>query len=313
MTALHRHAASLGRSLALVLIAGLLCCAPQSIRTANADTEGRQTLEGVPSRVIALNWALAEQVTELGVPLVGAANPAGYAQWVVHPPLAGGVADIGQRDAPNLERIAALDPDVILIAGEQSVFRTRLETIAPVLHFDPFREDHDNAAAARRIFLDLADLLDRRSIAEGKLAAMDTRMADLRDRIAGAYEGTPPKVTVIRFIDAKRVAVYGENAMTTAALNGLGLVSGFPVPASRWGLAFKPVTDLAGVDEGLVLHIEPFAAAEQLFGSPLWQAMPFVGEDRFAALPPLWTYGGAMSIGRIAEAVASEVLARRGQ
>lgn len=311
MSVRHRLSAASGGGAALVLIACLTFFAAGAMRTAAADTEGQRAFERAPSRVIALNWALAEQVVELGVPIVGVADPAGYAQWVMHPPLPDGVADVGQRDAPNLERIAALAPDVILTAGEQSVFRARLETIAPVLHFEPFREDHDNAAAARRIFLDLADLLDRRSVAEDKLAAMDARLADLRDRIAVAYDGAPPEVTVVRFLDAKRVVVYGDNGMPAAALNGLGMVSRYPLAASRWGLAFKPVTELAAIDRGLVLHIEPFAAAGQLFASRLWQAMPFVAEDRFAALPPLWTYGGAMSIGRIAEAVASEVLARR--
>lgn len=276
-----------------------------------ADSAGEREFDAVPRRLVALNWALAEQLIELEAPPVGIADPAGYTEWVARPALPADIADVGKRDAPNLERIAGLAPDAVLIAGEQSAFRPRLEPIAPVLHFDPFRENHDNAAVARATLLDLGGLLERRDLAESKLAAMDARLAALKAEIADAYDGNPPRVTLIRFIDDKRVVIYTANGMPAAALEALGLHSAYPAPPSRWGLAFKPVTELAVIDEGLVLHIEPFPAAGELFPTALWQAMPFVAEGRFGSLPTLWTYGGAMSIGRIGEAIAAELLFRR--
>jgi iron complex transport system substrate-binding protein len=93
--------------------------------------------------------------------------------------------------------------------------------------------------------------------------------------------------------------------MPAFALEALGLENATPLPPSKWGIAFRKVEELGHIREGIVLHIEPFHEAERLFATPLWQAMPFVREGRFRALPPVWTYGGAMSIGYLAEAIAA--------
>jgi len=295
------------------VLAGLAAASvvgPAAAETRITGSRGPQVFDRPPRRILSLNWALAEQLIDLDTPPLGIADPAGYRDWVRQPELPADTIDLGKRDAPNGERILSLDPDLILIAGEQIVAARRLESIAPVLHFEQFSADHDNAATARRIFLDLGRLLGREDLARERLAAMGDRLAALKTKIATAYPDGPPPVAVIRFIDDKRVVIYGRNGMPEAALSALGLRSPLAVPNSQWGLAFKPVTALAGIEDGLVLHIEPFEHADALFGTALWQAMPFVRDDRFAALPPLWTYGGALSIGRIGEAVARVLLAR---
>lgn len=273
-----------------------------------ADSRGTVVFDAPPQRIVSLNWALAEQLVELGVEPVGVADTGGYAQWVARPPLPAGVADVGRRDEPNIEAIATLDPDAILIADEQIAFASRLEEIAPVVHFDTFSESHDNPAVARDIYLRLASMLDRTELAEARLRELDARLGALRARIGEAFDGNPPKVTIVRFLDAKRVVIYGRNSMPEAAMNALGLASGYETPNSRWGLVFKPVTELGSIDEGFVMHIEPFAEADRLFSTPLWRAMPFVAENRFHTLPTLWTYGGIHSVGFIAEEIAGKLL-----
>ncbi|MDO9434583.1 hypothetical protein [Hydrogenophaga sp.] len=57
-----------------------------------------------------------------------------------------------------------------------------------------------------------------------------------------------------------------------------------------------------------MLHIEPFTQGDKLFGTPLWQAMPFVKAKRFEALPSIWTYGGVFSIERLAESITQALL-----
>lgn len=303
----------IARRVFLAVMPVLFLAGPVSAETRIADSRGEQVFETVPQRVVVLNWSLAEQLIELDLTPVGIADPGGYRDWVARPPLPEGVADVGKRNAPNAERIAALAPDLILLGDDQEGLIPQLSAIAPVLQFQMFREDHDNAAAARRGYLDLGDFFGRRDLAESRLAAMDARLADHGHELNAAFDGTPPKVTIIRFMDDKRVVIYGANGMPEAAMAAMGLTSGYPVPASRWGLEFKPVTELAAIDAGLVLSIEPFAAADELFPTPLWQAMPFVQAGRFASLPPQWTYGGAMSIGLIGDAIFEALMAYRRQ
>lgn len=277
------------------------------------DSRGERTFDAPPERVVVLSWSLAEQVIELGVAPVGVADPEGYATWVARPPLPGGVAGVGLRQEPNLERIAELGPDVILASDDQISFAPALERIAPVLHFETYSAGHDNQAAARRTFLTLGRLFGREALAEEKLAALDARLAALRQKVQAHFGGDPPPVTVIRFVDTARVVLHGRNSMPAFALAALGLENATPLPPSKWGIAFRKVEELGHLTDGIVLSIEPFPQADQLFSTPLWQAMPFVQEGRFRALPPVWTYGGAMSVGYLAEAIADALTAEGGQ
>lgn len=294
------------RALAVLLLLPAMAAA-EPVRI--ADSRGPQTFPSPPERVVALSWSLAEQVLALGVTPVAIADPDGYRRWVVRPDLPDRVAGVGLRQEPNLERIAELEPDVILASDEQIAFAEALSGIAPVVHVDAFAQDHDNAAAADRIFRELAALFGRAERAETALAARDRRIAELGARIASHFGGDPPPVTVIRLIDTARVAVYGANSTPVAALEALGLESGVDLPPSTWGLAMQRIAELGRIERGHVLHILPFPGGDALFSRPLWQAMPFVREGRFHTLPPVWTYGGAMSVGYLAEEIAAALLA----
>lgn len=272
------------------------------------DSRGAHTFAQPPQRVVALSWSLVEQVVELGVAPVGVADPAGYREWVVRPALPEAAVDVGLRQEPNVERIAALDPDVILVSDDQAPFVEQLERIAPVLHFETFSADHDNLEASRRTYLELATLLGREEVAHQRLAERDARLAALRAKVQAAFDGAPPAVAVVRFVDEARVRVYGGNAMSTFALEALGVEPALDLPASKWGLTQMSLRELAALDDGVLLYIEPFPQAEALFANPLWRAMPFVQAGRVAALPSTWTYGGLFSTVYLAEAIADALL-----
>ncbi|MEO0992217.1 MAG: iron-siderophore ABC transporter substrate-binding protein [Pseudomonadota bacterium] len=273
------------------------------------DTRGSQIFETVPERVVVLTWSLAEQILELGVTPVGMADMSGYQAWVVRPPMPESTAEVGLRHAPNFERIAELEPDLILVGDLQVDFTPQLERIGRVLEFRLFDEAHDNAATARRVFLDLARIFRREGEAEARLATADARIALLGERVAEAYGGAPPKVALIRIADATNLRVYGENSMAEAALHALGLENAWPQARSRWGLTTRPIIDLGTLEDGHVLYIEPFEEADRLFASPIWQAMPVVEAGKVSAMAATWTYGGALSVGYLAEAIAESLLA----
>lgn len=285
--------------------ASLLADEPKTI----TDSRGPRSFASAPQRVVSLNWSLTEQLIELGITPTGVADPQGYARWVAYPPIPKASVDVGKRETPNLERILGLQPDLLLLGGQQGNYADHAEAIAPTLHFQLFSEDHDNAAAVRANFLELGTLFGRRAMAERKLAEMDAELARLKRDVAASFPDGPPKLTIVRFIDDKRVVISGTNGLPEAAMNALGLETGYPIENSRWGIAFKPVTALAQIEDGYVMHMEPFPKGDRLFKTALWQEMPFVKAGRFRTLPTLWTYGGALSIGRIGAQIAKALLA----
>lgn len=183
-----------------------------------------------------------------------------------------------------------------------------LKRIEPVQVYQGFSQQHDNQQVQREAFSDLARSLGREALAEQRLQAMDAELAQWREQLQAHYRERLPTVTVIRFSSPTAAFINGPNSMPQHALALLGLQPAMDLAPSPWGITQVPITVLGRVEEGVVLHIEPFAQQAQLFASPLWQAMPFVREQRFAAMPSTWTYGGVFSLQYLAEAIGSALL-----
>lgn len=268
------------------------------------DSRGAHEFNDPPERVVALTWSLVEQLLELDVVPVGVADVDGYRQWVARPPLPEDIVDVGLRQEPAIERIAELQPDLILASDDQLAFVPQLERIAPVLHFDAFRADHDNEKAARLVYRTLAKLFEREALAARRLTELDGRLDTLRREVHDHFEGAPPPVTIVRFIDQARLVIHGANAMPVHALEALGVKNAGPDEPTQWGIVFKRIEELGRHAPGAVLYVEPVPDADEIFSRPIWQAMPFVRSGQVGALPVTWTYGGAMSVGYLAEEIA---------
>lgn len=280
----------------------------QALAVTVTDDRGEHTFDSVPQRVVSISWAMTEDVLELGIKPVGVADIEGYTTWVVRPPIPEGVADIGKREEPSIERLAELKPDVIILSNGQEGLIDKLEQIAPVLFFDAYSEEHDNAEAARGVYLELAKLFDKEALAQEKLAKMDAEFEDLKAKLHDHFGETLPKVTGIRFFNEAVALVYGSNSMSQAALEKLGIEPAMPVPDSQWGFVQRKITDLSKIRDGILLYIKPAPGVEKLFNSPLWKAMPVARGGRVAAVESTWSYGGALSVRYLAQAQTEALL-----
>ncbi|MGF1701669.1 iron-siderophore ABC transporter substrate-binding protein [Photobacterium makurazakiensis] len=272
------------------------------------DSRGVHQLDQHPQRIVALNWDITEQLLELGVTPIAMPDMAGYTEWVVKPALPDDIEDIGTRVEPNYEKIASLKPDLIMIASPQLDLLPQLERIAPVMFYQTYSGDHNNAEAAIENFRHIAKLVDKEAEADARLAHMEQRFSELKQQLETAYNGKLPKVATLRFASTTSVYLYGENAMSRFALAKLGIDAAMPQPSNQWGVSQKRITDLQQVGSGTVLYFLPFAQEEQLKKSVMWQAMPFVRQHRVNSVNATWSYGGAMSILYIAEALTASLL-----
>lgn len=274
------------------------------------DSRGSHTLQALPQRVAALNWDIAEQVIELGVTPVSMPNIADYNAWVAQPAVPEGVEDIGTRMEPNLERLAQLQPDVIIIASPQVDLIPKLEQIAPVLLYHTYNESHDNAQAAIENFRRMAAALGKEAEAEQRLTAMSQRLSELKAQLSEAYLGQLPKVVAFRFASLTSVYVYGDNSIPQYALAQLGVAPAWPQPATQWGVTQKRLKALGQLPaETVALYYQPFDEEAKLQSSKIWQALPFVRNGGVNSVAPAWNYGGAMSILYNAEVLAEALLA----
>lgn len=296
----------LWRGFGLLLCLLPLCSAAQvTVR----DDLGVHRFAAPPRRVIALTWESAESLLEMGVQPLGVAEADGYRKWVVQPALPARTRGVGTRLEPNLELLAALKPDLIIISPVLRALQPQLTRIAPVLLFDVYRSDHDNAARALAVYRELARLFDRQALAEARLQQLSHGLDALRDRLHRHWGNGAPPVRVVRFAGPTVAYVYGRNAMPVQALQCLGLQPAVPDgPATAWGITPTPLLAMGGWRGDAVLYQLPFDQAGRLFGSPLWQAMPFVRARRVAAVASTWSYGGVFSLYYLARAMTDALL-----
>lgn len=255
-------------------------------------------------RVVALNWEAAEHLLKLDITPIAVADADQYRSQVARPPLPAQVPSAGSRRAPDLERLAALKPDLILIGEALEGQRDKLARIAPVTAYGSLSQEHDSYLVARDDYLALAQRFGREDHALRELAAMQVQIDEQHRRLVEHFRGHPPKVVVIRFVSADRVRVDGGGSMVDPALQQLHLQPAYPPPHD----AVVPVQALANLEEGVVVYVEPFTGQAQLFASAQWRAMPFVRADRLAVMPDTWASGGVFSIQYLAEAITRALL-----
>ena len=272
------------------------------------DSLGTHKLPETPVRPVVLDWDLLEQVIELGITPVGATELESYADWVVQPAIPEKTQNVGTRGEPNLEKIASLDPDIILVTDTQKALIPQLKKLAPVLYYSNFSASDQHADIAIRQFKMLAGVFNRQDVAEHKLAFMQTRFDALRQKITASFHGQHPEILVMRFANTSSAFIYTDNSIPNYVLSELGLLPALPKHGEKWGISQILLTDLQVVDSGYVLYFLPFAEEKKLQKSVLWRVMPFVRKKHVNSVNPVWSYGGAMSLLYTAEAITESLL-----
>ena len=279
------------------------------------DSFGKHRLEKPPERVVVTDWALLEQILELGVTPVGAPELSLYRHYVRQPALPEHITDIGLRHSPNLQAIRSLKPDVIIIGTDQKALAKPFSHIAPVLYYNNFSKKYrTNGQKTRVRFLQLAELFQLQSLAENKLAAMDNEIEKIRKKLHRHFDGKLPNVTLMRFsrqnraLGKKTALVYGENSIPLHAMQQLGLTSSANTGRSKWGYQELPISQLAMLTEDVILYIEPAEVSKNFFLSEQWQSLPAVQQKRAYPMKAAWSYGGAISVLYNARAISHALL-----
>jgi len=93
------------------------------------DFMGRPvTIEAPPQRVVGMSASISEMLFAVGV------TPVGVTDGMDFPPAAAGLPTFGTGYQPDLEALAALEPDLIIANGQLNMgFMDQLEAIAPTV------------------------------------------------------------------------------------------------------------------------------------------------------------------------------------
>lgn len=280
---------------------------------------GTLTLPQAPSRIVALEWSLVENVLALGVAPVGIADVEGYKTWVNVPlELPSDVADVGQRLEPSLESIAALEPDLILTSeGRHEPIQDALSDIAPTLMIpaDVIGDDEPPLAHNEESFRLIAAALGRTEAADAVIAEVEQTIADGAAAIDAAGKAGAPYVVVQAFTseNVPTMRIFSNDAQIGQTLTELGLENVWQGAGETSGFDTVTVEALVEVADANFFYIVQDTDnifAEQLAEDPIWNSLTFVQEGRTYPLGgDTWTFGGPRSIEVIVEKTLASFLA----
>ena len=283
-------------------------------------TMGEAKIEGVPQRVVALEWTYAEDLLALGIVPVGVADIEGYKSWVnAEPPLPDTVVDVGTRQEPNLETIMSLKPDLIITAGNRAANNyEQLNAIAPTLVFDPYIEPYVNDQYAEMIesFNVIADVLDKKEEAEQILADLEKTYEEAKAALESAGKAGETFVLTQAFSNqnAAVLRLFTDNSVAAAILNKLGLTNAYQADKlEAYGFSNATVESLPALQEANFFYVvqdSDNVFENQLKDNKVWNSLDFVREGRLYPLGgDMWLFGGPISAKIFADKVV-ELLTR---
>jgi len=180
------------------------------------------------------------------------------------------MVDLGSRQAPDLEALARLAPDLIVLnrtvlkAGGLGLFSRIAPTVVARGTGGNWRPD----------FLILADALGRRQQAEQRLADLDRDLAGLAQR----FGAQPPSASLL-FSSGARLRLMGVDSFAGGLLQAMGVTR---PAAQRFKGTSRDVSaellDLADAD--WLFYAEQGTALASLARQPLWPRLTAVSQSR---------------------------------
>jgi len=233
---------------------------------------GETVIKTLPQRVAALDMNEVDFLDELGVPVAGMPKdfvPHFLAKYRDAP----GVQDMGAIVQPNLERVHAAKPDLILITSLQAKHYKELSEIAPTIHFDVDYRDSQvrHIEVIRDHLLTLGRIFGKEELARAKAAELDAKVAEVR-----RVTQDRPETALVVLHNNGSFSSFGIQSRYGFVFDALGVkLAG---PAAETGLHGQPISSefiqqanpdiLYVVDRTAVMERRPVLNAETL-GNPL--------------------------------------------
>lgn len=246
-----------------------------------------------PHKIVALEWLPVELLLALGITPYGVADIPNYRRWVNEPPLPASVIDVGLRTEPNLELLTEMQPSFLVWSSGYGPSPQKLARIAPGFGVT-FSNGVNPLATVRASLIALAQPLGREAQAQRHLQDFD-RFIEQR-RVGFVRQKRP--LLLVSLLDARHMLVFGNNCLFQPVLEAYGLVNAWQGSTNFWGSEVVGIDRLGEFKDADVICFDHGNAPQMqtLMATPLWQAMPFVRQQRFQRVPAVWFYGATLSV-----------------
>ncbi|WP_240339649.1 ABC transporter substrate-binding protein [Halobacillus ihumii] len=322
----------LGLLIVIFILAILAACnkSDQGVKDSSAESEpersvtidtgmGEQTIQGVPKRVVVLEWTYVEHMLPLGIEPVGVSDVEGYNKWInVGEPLSESTKDVGTRAEPNLEAIARLKPDLIIGAKyRHETIIEELESIAPTVLFAPYSEEgvDDQYQHMLNEFDAVAKIFDKQEEAEEVKQELDQTFKEQGKRIEEAGLSDIEAVVTQAFTSQNSpiMRLFTDNSVVAGVLEQMGVENAVETAQPEiYGFISTSVEALQNYQNSHFFYLvqkDDNIFTNQFADNPAWTNLEFVKEDRTYKLPgDMGTFAGPLSAERLAIEVADTLV-----
>jgi iron complex transport system substrate-binding protein len=259
--------------------------------------QGATTLDGVPRTVVVTDWAAFDNLQALGVPVAGvpaSATPPYLADLVPTETLR-----VGSLQEPDIEGIAAAQPDLAIVANRSRRAYPTLAELTPTL--DMTVDNADIVGGVKASLVQYGAIFGREARAAELTAALDAKVAEARKAAQGRGTG------LVIVTNGGRLGVYGPGSRVAWIYDALAIPSVFAsVDDGDHGgdaVSYEYLLDknpdwLFVVDRDAGIGQEGSARAtldnELVHGTTFWRKNQIVFLDPAAAYVTMHGYTGLM-------------------
>ena len=251
-------------------------------------------------RIAALDWTAVELIDGVGLTPYAVSDIPSYRQWVVTPSLPATTLELGLRNEPNLELLAQLRPDIMILPFYSPLPESRLQQFGEVIRYPFTLPGKKILSVARDNLQQLGRHLGREAYAQRSITVWQASMTAARQQLA-PWQGK--RLLLYSFLSPRQVLVMSPSSLFGEVLAYLGLECAWQGSANMWGSAVIGVEQLYPVETDIAIefmHGER-GATRAVPQSGLWQKMPFMQQHNHYQVEGAWMYGGLHAALRFTE------------
>lgn len=147
-----------------------------TVKHLSGETEVKKN----PQKVVSFDFGIYDSLVKLGLSDRVVALPTGNTPEYLRNSLPKGVENAGGMKEPNLEKLAQIKPDLIIISGRQTSFYEKLSRIAPTINLGTDSKNY-LASVESNITL-LGELFNKQSEVKDQLVELEKTIAKAQDK-----------------------------------------------------------------------------------------------------------------------------------
>ncbi|MDQ1914903.1 Fe(3+) dicitrate ABC transporter substrate-binding protein [Paenibacillus sp. GD4] len=242
----------------------------QEVRTVKHEL-GETKLQGVPKRIVALEFSFVDALATFGVSPVGVADD-GDANNIIEPikQKIQKYTSLGSRYEVNFELIASVKPDLIIadVSRHKEVYG-KLEQIAPTIELKSLGSDYNENMAS---FHAIADALGMKAEAEKRLKEHQAALEQLKKQIPAGEKRTvlPAVVTAAGFF------AHTSKAYAGSVLEQLGLKDAIQSNDAYPKITLEQLVSANPEVLFLMVNAGEKTVLDEWKKNPLWSQIPAV-------------------------------------